>query len=121
MKNANKFIGAIIIGCLILITGTTIFAQDWPQWRGMNRDGKLTGFKAPKTWPAELTQKWTLTVGFGDATPALKDDELYVFTRQEADEVILCLDANNGKELWRDKYAAQAVTGPAARHPGPRS
>ncbi len=27
----------------------------------------------------------------------------------------------DGKEVWKDKYAAQAVTGPAARHPGPRS
>jgi len=35
--------------------------------------------------------------------------------------VIQCLDAKNGKEIWRNKYAAQAVTGPAARHPGPRS
>jgi len=35
--------------------------------------------------------------------------------------VTLCLNAADGKELWRDKYAAQAVTGAAARHPGPRS
>ena len=121
MKNTNRLVSAIMIGVLILITGTAIFAQEWPQWRGANRDGKLTGFKAPKTWPAELTQQWTVTVGLGEATPALKGDRLYVFTRQEADEVIQCLDAKNGKELWRDKYAAQAVTGPASRHPGPRS
>ncbi len=33
----------------------------------------------------------------------------------------MCLNANDGKEVWQDKYAAQAVTGAAARHPGPRS
>ena len=33
----------------------------------------------------------------------------------------MCLDANNGKELWKNKYQAKAVTGPAASHPGPRS
>ena len=111
-----------MIGVLYLITVTTpILAQDWPQWLGMNRDGKVTGFKAPKTWPAELTQKWSVTVGLGDSTPALKGDRLYVFTRQGGDEVIQCLDARNGKELWKNKYAAQAVTGPAAQHPGPRS
>ena len=44
-----------------------------------------------------------------------------MFARQGADEVILCLDAGSGKEVWKDKYAAQAVTGAAARHPGPRS
>ena len=33
----------------------------------------------------------------------------------------LCLEADTGRELWKDKYAAQSVTGPARRHPGPRS
>jgi outer membrane protein assembly factor BamB len=33
-----------------------IFAQDWPQWRGANRDGAITGFTAPKTWPDQLKQ-----------------------------------------------------------------
>jgi outer membrane protein assembly factor BamB len=121
MKKTNRLVWVAVIGALILSTVTTAFAQDWPQWRGINRDGKLTGFKAPETWPAELTKKWTVKVGLGDSTPALKDNKLFVFTRQEADEVIQCLDAKNGKELWRNKYAAQTVTGPAARHPGPRS
>jgi outer membrane protein assembly factor BamB len=48
-------------------------------------------------------------------------DKLYVFARQGDDEVVLCLDATNGKEVWNQKYAAQAVTGAASRHPGPRS
>jgi outer membrane protein assembly factor BamB len=60
-------------------------------------------------------------VGSGDGTPALVGDKLYVFARQGEDEVTLCLNAGDGKELWRDKYAAQAVTGAASRHPGPRS
>jgi len=112
---------ALLAGTLILISAAAILAQDWPQWRGANRDGKVTGFAAPENWPAELTQKWQVTVGAGDATPALVGDKLYVFTRQGEDEVILCMDANDGKELWRDQYTAQAVTGPASRHPGPRS
>ncbi len=120
MKNTDR-IYSVIIGVLVLFAAATISAQDWPQWRGMNRDGKVTGFKAPETWPSGLTQKWIVNVGSGDATPALKDDKIYVFTRQGADEVMQCLDARNGKVIWLDKYAAQAVTGPAASHPGPRS
>ncbi|MFC1495435.1 PQQ-binding-like beta-propeller repeat protein [Thermodesulfobacteriota bacterium] len=121
MKKTNKIVSAILIGFLVLVTAQSLYSKDWPQWRGTNRDGMVTGFKAPETWPAQLPQKWAVTVGFGDSTPALKDNKLYVFTRQGSDEVLQCLDAENGKELWRDKYAAQAVTGPAARHPGPRS
>jgi outer membrane protein assembly factor BamB len=48
-------------------------------------------------------------------------NKLYVFTRQGAEEVTLCLNAGNGNEIWMDKYPAQAVAGAARRHPGPRS
>jgi outer membrane protein assembly factor BamB len=95
--------------------------QDWPQWRGGGRDGKVQGFTAPEKWPAALTQKWKVAVGAGDATPALVGDKLYVAARQGEEEVTLCLSAADGKELWRDKCPAMAVTGPAASHAGPRS
>jgi outer membrane protein assembly factor BamB len=119
MKKTNQ-LSAVMV-CVILICASSLFAQDWPQWRGPNRDGKVRGFKAPRQWPNELTQKWKKTVGQGDATPALVGDKLYVFTRQGDEEVTLCLDAGSGDEIWKDKYAAQAVTGAARRHPGPRS
>ena len=112
---------AVVVGCVVLSGAGRAPAQDWPQWRGPNRDGKVSGFAAPQTWPKELTQKWRVTVGAGDATPALVGDKLYVFTRQDADEILRCLNAGDGKELWQAKYSAQAVTGAAGRHPGPRS
>ena len=120
MRDPNRSICKLVVS-LILFSVTGAFAQDWPQWRGANRDGKITAFTAPQTWPKELTQKWKVTVGTGDATPALVGDKLYVFARQGEDEVTMCLDAASGKELWQNKYAAKAVAGPASRHPGPRS
>jgi outer membrane protein assembly factor BamB len=98
-----------------------LWAQDWPQWRGSNRDGKASGFVVPSTWPKELTCKWRVMVGLGDATPALVGDNLYVFARQETNEITRCLDAASGRELWLEKYAAPAVTGPDVGHGGPRS
>ncbi|OHB79833.1 MAG: hypothetical protein A2Z25_04420 [Planctomycetes bacterium RBG_16_55_9] len=111
----------LLVVIVILIGAGCVFAQDWPQWRGPNRDGKVTGFTTPGQWPKDLVLRWRATIGAGDATPALVGDKLYVFTRQGEDEVVLCLNAEKGDEIWRDKYAAQAVTGAAARHPGPRS
>jgi outer membrane protein assembly factor BamB len=119
MKKTNQF--SALMFCVILICASSLFAQDWPQWRGPNRDGRVMGFEAPRKWPNELTQKWKKTVGSGDATPALVGDKLYVFARQGDEEVTLCLDADSGDQIWMAKYAAQAVTGAAARHPGPRS
>ena len=120
MHSVNRWLGIVMVG-VILVGATCASAQDWPQWRGPNRDGKVTGFAAPEKWPTALAQKWKTTVGQGDATPALVGDKLYVFTRQGDDEVLQCLSAADGKEVWQSKYAAQAVAGAAARHPGPRS
>src|SRR5674476_18038 len=119
MKKINLVIS--VIAALILFSSTNSFSQDWAQWRGINRDSKVTGFKAPAAWPAELKQAWKVTVGFSDATPVLSANKIYLNTRQGDQEVILCLDAVTGKELWKNSYAAMAVTGPSAsQHPGPR-
>jgi outer membrane protein assembly factor BamB len=120
MKDHYQTIAAVAGGMILMSVGQ-VLGQDWPQWRGPNRDGKVSGFTAPEKWPTTLTEKWRTTVGLGDATPALVGDKLYVFARQGSDEVTLCLNASDGKEVWQNKYSAQAVSGPAARHPGPRS
>lgn len=120
MKYAYKFI-CLISAVLVLVCVSSVFAQDWSQWRGVNRDGKITKFSAPKTWPTVFTQRWKTVVGLGDAAPVLVGQKLYVFTRQGDNEVALCLDAATGKELWKTEYAAQAITGPPSSHPGPRS
>ena len=119
MKKSNLIISVIMV--IFIFSSTDSLSQDWPQWRGISRDSKVTGFKAPASWPTELKQEWKVTVGFGDATPVLSGNKIYLNTRQGNDEVILCLDAGTGKELWKDKYPSAAVTGPAGSHPGPRS
>ena len=57
----------------------------------------------------------------GVATPALVGDRLYVFSRENSNEVLRCLNAATGKELWQDKYPSLGASGPASRFSGPRS
>jgi outer membrane protein assembly factor BamB len=121
MKKTNQLFAALT-GMLFLSMTASLFAQDWPQWRGVNRDGKVSGFEAPQQWPAELDVKWKVTVGLGDASPVVAGGKLYSFTRVGGDEVTICLDAATGKEIWQNKYPALAIAGPASsQHPGPRS
>lgn len=104
-----------------LVHGLSVAAEDWPQWRGANRDGTVGEFAAPADWSSDLKRGWSVEVGLGDSTPALVEGRVYVFTRQGGDEVTLCLDAATGSEIWREQYAAAEVTGAARSHPGPRS
>src|SRR5262245_50253434 len=112
----NLFIAAVLTIFLALPSA----AADWPQWRGTNRDGKVSDFKAPAAWPKELTKKWSVAVGDGAATPALVGDKLYVFTRDDGGEILRCLDAATGKEIWKEQYAAQPSGDPGGFR-GPRS
>ncbi len=119
--NRTKRTLAVVAGAVSLFVAGSVLA-DWPQFRGPNRDARVSDFKAPATWPKQLAQKWKVKVGSADATPALVGDKLYVFAREGADEVTSCLDAATGKQIWQDKYPAGAtVGGPASGHPGPRS
>jgi outer membrane protein assembly factor BamB len=106
---------------LLLMGAASVSAQDWPQWRGPNRDNKIVGFTAPKVWPKELTKKWQVSVGVGESSPVLVGDKIFVFARQGDEEVTLCLDAATGQEVWKNKYGATKVTGGASKHPGTRS
>lgn len=98
-------------------------ATDVTQWRGANRDGAISGFTAPASWPAQLTQRWKVDVGLGYATPIVVGNRVYVFSRQGEDEVMSALDAASGKVLWRTAYAAPFEMNSAAKvhGPGPKS
>src|SRR4051812_41031918 len=76
-------------------------AVEWPQWRGPNRDGLVSGVAPPAAWPKELKQNWRVTVGVGHSSPVVSGGMIYQFARQGEDEVLLALDASTGKELWR--------------------
>src|SRR5262245_55541181 len=80
---------------IVLVPGTllTADAQNWPQWRGPNRDAKITGFKAPAAWPKDLALKWKVPIGDGVSTPALVDDKLYVIGRVGDKEVVRAMNA----------------------------
>ncbi len=119
MKNVNFILFVLV--AFITCNPADLFSQDWPQWRGIDRNSRVTGFSVPSQWPAELTQEWKVSVGTGDATPILEGNKLYVNTRQGSDEVLLCLDAATGREIWKSKYPCIEVTGPSSSHPGPRS
>ncbi|RPI01036.1 MAG: hypothetical protein EHM72_07530 [Calditrichaeota bacterium] len=124
LRDGMKIISfrTVIAFIMIFSSVALIGAQDWPQWRGAHRDGKLSTWVAPAAWPQTLNKKWTTPVGLGDSSPALVENRLYAHGRQNADEVISCIDAVYGELLWRQAYPAEMVaSGPSASHPGPRS
>lgn len=86
-------------------------AGDWPQWRGPNRDGISLDKGLLKEWPKEGPPVlWQVdTVGVGYSSLAVKGDRIYTQGDIDGVEHILCLDAKDGKTLWKVQPAPLAA------------
>ena len=101
-----RTLARIAILAALTVLASAALAQDWPQWRGPNRDGAVLSFDEPAAWPETLTERWKLDVGLGYATPVLVGERIYMFSRQGEDEVMRALDAGTGEVLWATRYPA---------------
>jgi outer membrane protein assembly factor BamB len=98
----------------IVFAAITSIAADWPQWRGPNRDGFVADASIPQSWPKTLRTEWKLPVGIGHASPVAANGKIYVFARQNDEEVLRALDAATGKEIWKSSLPVAYEMHPAA-------
>jgi outer membrane protein assembly factor BamB len=101
---ASGIAAALLSGPAAAMVGQDA-AQDYPQWRGHNRDGAASAFSKPESWPEHLRLRWSVEVGAGYATPIVVGHTAYAFTRVDGREGITALDAGTGETVWRNDYA----------------
>jgi outer membrane protein assembly factor BamB len=94
----------LLLGCVVLWRPLAS-AQDWPQWRGPNRDGATSRFVVPAVWPKALKQLWKTPVGSGYSSPVVAGGNAWIHSRSGEEEAVSCLDLKTGKTLWRKSYA----------------
>jgi len=91
------------IGCLA-VAGR---ADDWPQWRGPNRDGVWNETGILETIPAAgLPVRWRAKVGNGYSGPVVAQGRVYVTDHVFDPEMerLLCFNEATGKPLWVHSY-----------------
>jgi outer membrane protein assembly factor BamB len=84
-------------------------AEDWPQWRGPNRDGVWSETGIRETFPSGgLKVRWRAAVGHGFSSPVVAKGRVYVtdsqLERPRARERVLCFEEATGKPLWNYSY-----------------
>jgi len=84
-------------------------AEDWPQWRGPNRDGVWSETGILETFPpARLKIRWRASVGIGFSSPVVAEGRVYVtdseLAKPKARERVHAFDALSGKQLWSYAY-----------------
>ncbi len=105
----------ILIACLTV----NVYAQDWPQYLGPERNSTSPQKGILKTWPENGPEVlWTVDLGIGYGGPVIKDGKVYLLDRDdEVGDNIRCFDLYIGKELWNFAYNAPG----SVMFPGSRS
>jgi outer membrane protein assembly factor BamB len=94
-------------------------AEDWPQWRGPQRDGVWHAEGLVTELPeGQLPLEWSTEIGPGYSGPTVADGRVYVMDRNDTDERVLCLDSVTGKQVWVHTYPAEYTVSYKA---GPRA
>ena len=101
-----KFNNVFVTACTaVMVTASVSSAGEWPNWRGPNHDGIST----ETDWtPAAVRARkiaWEAQVGAGYSTMAVANGKVYTAGNFNKDtDVVSCLDAATGKQLWRYEY-----------------
>ncbi|MFN0129833.1 MAG: PQQ-binding-like beta-propeller repeat protein [Verrucomicrobiales bacterium] len=92
-----------------LLLAVAVGAEDWPQWRGLNRDGVCDETDLLQSFPAEgLKVRWRVPVGWGFSSPVVAQGRVFLadseLMKPKAKERLHCLDETTGKTIWTHSY-----------------
>jgi len=90
-------------------------AADWPNWRGPD----YTGISRETNWfnpGSTLETVWEAAVGPGFSSVAVVGEKLYTAGNQNNQDIVQCLNARSGAEIWKFSYPCTAGS-----YPGPRA
>lgn len=90
--------------------------QDWPWWRGPQRNGHAPPDQSPPTrWSHEQNICWRAPIrGRGHGSPIVVGDAVYLATSDDAaqERWLICLDRNSGEQRWACRVHAGDATPP---------
>jgi outer membrane protein assembly factor BamB len=86
----------------------TLHPDDWPGFRGPNRDGICKRGRIATDWQEHPPREvWRRSIGPGWSSFAVVGNRLYTQEQRGADELVVCYDANSGAQLWKHTDATR--------------
>jgi outer membrane protein assembly factor BamB len=92
----------------------SVFAEEWPGWRGPRGDGTSAETGIPIHWSKTENIRWCAPLpGKGHSSPIVWGDRIFITTCLEQDNkrLLLCLDRRDGSILWQ----REVLTSPLER------
>lgn len=95
-------------------------AEDWPRFLGPRGDNTSTETGIVERFPTNgVPVVWEKAIGTGYSAPSVRGGKLVLFHRLDGEEIVQCLDAATGKDVWRYAYPS-AYVDPYGYNNGPR-
>jgi len=104
----NDIKSAISLCLGILLVGNVCFADDWPQFRGLNRDGKSAETGLLKKWPQGGPKLlWSVEgLGIGFSSVAISNGFLYTTGMIDGEGFLFAYDLA-GNLKWKESYGPE--------------
>ncbi len=101
------------ISCVIaalLLSGVAAHADEWPQWRGPQRDGVWRESGVVDSFEGDrIPLRWSAPVSNGYSGPTVANGRVYVTDRVKeprSAERVHCFDRKTGEKIWSHRYPA---------------
>jgi outer membrane protein assembly factor BamB len=93
----------------VLLAGTTLWASNWPTWRGPTLNGVSAETGLPATWSATENVAWKLPLpAFSGSTPIIWGDRIFMNVATGAKSGVLelwAVDRNKRDVVWKRPLA----------------
>jgi outer membrane protein assembly factor BamB len=101
----NPKTGVVLALTLALLIVNAAQADDWPQWRGPNRDAVWPETGILRNFPTGgIAIRWRVPVGYGWSSPVVAKGRVYLtdsrLERPKAWERVHCFSEQTGKPVW---------------------
>lgn len=115
----------------VLLVVVPVAAGNWPNWRGLDKQGHCTETNVPLKWSAKENVRWHIDLPeSGNSTPVVWGDRVFVTQAKDKSawppkpgnggaasaetRLLLCLQRSDGKMLWEARVSYKELE---ATHP----
>jgi FOG: WD40-like repeat len=103
----NRIFTGALAACLL---GSTVQAENWPQWRGPLLSGISNEKDLPVTWTQTENIAWKLEMpAWSGATPIVWDNHIFLNVAEGENLYLWAVDRNKGTVLWKRSFGGGNV------------
>lgn len=95
----------VCMGLLFALLAGPAAAENWPAWRGPNRNGHSGETEVPTVWSKTENVRWKAKLPMaGNSTPIIWENRIFLtqcLDKGGHKRALICFDRKDGSELWR--------------------